>query len=292
MRPGLGGKDAVVRPAAGDPTQNTIQALSRQLINVVQHQPVANVVDRVPTIESRKSLVRSEAFAGSGAIGGRRATMPSRSFVDRVAVRVAHVEQQAVTHLVLQRSLQRAVVGVDRVLPVTQATIVLVQAVISGGCTNRAAQPCQCPTEVIGNGLAERQARSRLAVDVFGSEQLMTRCANIVNFYYSLGKDFALQTEIEVVDVWISDPLREDDSCQGSLVRITRIPAVDVAKVLRLRRRPHVPWVAASTEEGWCHKVVLRAIARRRSTSAGGGSIHNICVLNANAADYLVKRIV
>ena len=197
---------------------------------------MANVVDRVPTIESRKSLIRCEAFAGSRAIGGRRPTMPSRPLVDRVAVRVVDVEQQAVTHLVLQRRLQRVVVGVDRILPITQAAIVLVQAAV---------QANQSPPEVIGNGRADGQVRSRLPVDVFGAEQLMTRRANIVNFDHSFWQDFALQTEIEVVHIRVPDPLREDDSRKGSLIRIARIPPDDVAKVLRLRRGPLVPWVAA-----------------------------------------------
>src|SRR6266849_7216675 len=214
-----------------------------------------------------------KAFASGGAVGGGGSAVPGRSVVNRVAVGVVHVEEQPMTHLVLQRRLQRAVVGVDRVLPVAQAAVVLVQP---------ATQTGQCPAEVVGFRNVFRQQRTGLPVDVFSAEQLVTGCAHIARLHHRLEQDFALYAQVEVVHVRILDALREDDSGQDRLVRVARIPAVDVAKVLRLCRRTLVPRVAAGSNKGRHFRGILSVVA-------GGGVERGWPVDNVLGTPWLVN---
>src|SRR5260370_29136277 len=62
--------NAVVRPATGDPAENALQISARQLVNVVQHHPMTNVIDGVTPIQSWQGLVGGEALTSGGA-GGR-----------------------------------------------------------------------------------------------------------------------------------------------------------------------------------------------------------------------------
>src|SRR5713101_10111990 len=113
MCPALEGPDTVIRPAPDDPAQNTLQVLPGQLVNVVEHQPMPDVVDRVAPIQARQSLIAGEALAGGRAVGSGGAAVPGRPCVNGVAISVVGVEQQTVAHLMLQPSLQRMVVGID-----------------------------------------------------------------------------------------------------------------------------------------------------------------------------------
>src|SRR6266446_5679105 len=143
MRSTLERPDAVIRPAPGDPAQNALQVLPGQLVNVVEHQPMPDVEDRVAPIQARHSLIRGEALSGSCAVRRCGSAMPGRTVIDRVAVRVVYVEEQTMAHLVFQRSLQRVVIGVDLVLPVTEAAIVLIQT---------PTLPGPCSAEIVGCG--------------------------------------------------------------------------------------------------------------------------------------------
>ena len=62
----------------------------------------------------------------------------------------------------------------------------------------------------------------------------MSSRAHVLDVNYGLGHDFALDVEVEVVNVRIPNALRKDNSGQDCLVRIARIPALDVAMVLGL----------------------------------------------------------
>src|SRR5258706_2294037 len=184
-----------------------------------------------------------------------------------MAIRVVDVEEQPVTHLVLQRRLQRVVVGVDRVLPVTQPAVVLVQS---------ATQASQCPAEIVDYRIACRQEGTGLPVDVFSTEQLVTGRAHIARLHHRLGQNFTLYAQVEVVHVRIPDSLREDDAGQGRLVRVARIPAVDVAGGLR----PHsLVGIGCSPAEGCRYRRILKTIAGWRSAGAEAWPINNIATL-------------
>src|SRR5882672_9977024 len=146
-----------------------------------------DVEDRVTPIKARQSLIRGEALSGSCAVCSCSSAMPSGAVIDRVTVSVVYVEQQAMTHLVFQRSLQRVVIGVDLILPISKPAIVLIQP---------ATLPRPRSTQVVGNVNACRQVRARLAVDVLGAEQLVTRGANVIKLHHCLRHDFPLHAEV------------------------------------------------------------------------------------------------
>src|ERR1700688_2862998 len=128
MRARLEGPDAVVRPSAQDRASGTFQVKPRQLVNVVHNQAVPDVIDRVAAIQTRVRVCCRITLASGGAIRGSRTAVPGRAVIDRVAVGVVDVEEQATRHLMLDRGLQRVVIGVDRIFPNTQLEVVRIQA--------------------------------------------------------------------------------------------------------------------------------------------------------------------
>jgi hypothetical protein len=116
--------------------------------------------------------------------------------------------------------------------------------------------------------------------------------AHVLHVNYRLGQNFALDVEVEVVNVGIANTLRHDDSGVKCQVRVARIPAIDIACVLRLRGGTHIPRVGARTREHRSHGRILVAVAVRWSAGAGGWPVDDIGALLRNPADYLIKRIV
>src|SRR5579859_2888488 len=92
-----------------------------------------NVEDRISSIDTRVCVGGCIAFAGGGAVGAGGTAVPGRSIVNRVAPGVVNVEEQPVRHLAFQRSLQRIVIGVDRVLPKPQLEVIWVQGATRSG---------------------------------------------------------------------------------------------------------------------------------------------------------------
>src|ERR1700675_580188 len=149
-----------------------------------------------------------------------------------MAVGVVDIEKQPMTHLVLQGCLKRTVVRVDLVLPNAETAVVLVQA---------PAQTVQGPAIVVDNSgkctrnwVRPRQERARLAIDVFGAEQLVTGGSDVLDVNNGLRHDLALNAQVEVVNVWIADSRREDDSREQCRIRVMRVTTLDVSMVLGL----------------------------------------------------------
>src|ERR1700704_5274303 len=185
-------------------------------------------------------------------------------------------------HLALRRHLQRVVVGVDRILPLTQAAEIAVQPVT---------QPRQRPAEVVGRRNAWWQEGAGLPVDVFSSKQLVAGGANVARLHHRLRQDLALNTQVEVVHVRVAYALRWDDPGQHRKVRVIGIPPNDVACVLGLSRRTLI-WIAPGSSlivHG--HVRILRA----NGGWAGGAGAWPVDYIGArypNAALNSVKRIV
>ena len=62
---------------------------------------MTDVENRVAPVQSRQGLVSSESLTCSGSVRRGSTAMPSRSVINRMAVGVAHIEQQPVAHLAL-----------------------------------------------------------------------------------------------------------------------------------------------------------------------------------------------
>ena len=99
MRAGLESPDAVVRPAARSIPDGALQALTGQLVNVVDDQPVPDVIDRVAAIQTRIGVGGRIAFAGRRTVSSGGAAVPSRAVIDRVTVSVVHIEEQPVADI-------------------------------------------------------------------------------------------------------------------------------------------------------------------------------------------------
>ena len=139
--------DATVRPTPQDRTQNTMQALAGQLIHIVEHQAMANIKQRVATIQLWQREVCRIALTRRWAVRGGRTTVPRRSVIDRVAIRVVHVEEKPMGYLLPCRHLERIVVRVNDVAPVAQvAVIVIREATVAG----------PGPAKVVGDGSGGR----------------------------------------------------------------------------------------------------------------------------------------
>src|SRR5229473_567362 len=88
---------------------------------------MANIKQRVAAIQPWQREVGRKTFTRSWTVGGGRAAVPRRSIIDRVAVSVVHVEQKAVTDLLLACRLKGVVVRVDDVAPIAQVAVVVVR---------------------------------------------------------------------------------------------------------------------------------------------------------------------
>src|SRR5271169_1478985 len=290
MRSGLEGPDAVVGPTAQQHPGGSLQVLSRELVNVVDHQTVPDVIDRVASIQTRIRVTGCVALAGTRPVGCGGAAVPSRAVVDRVPVSVVHIEQQPARHLAFDRGLQRIVVGVDRILPSPQLEKVRVQAAVRVYHGVLHSRPRVA--EIVRNLDACWQPGSGFAIDVLSAEELVTGCAHILHVDYRLRRDFTLDAEVEVVYVRIANALREDDSRQVRKVGISRIPAIDVALGLRL---PGRALVGVARIPGICYGYVgnLSTVSGRCCQSANRRTINYISPLYANpAAEDLVEGVV
>ena len=117
MSPGLERPDSVVLPSVEHLTEEASVSSERQIPHIVEYQPMADIEDRVPTIQLGFRKVGCESVAGGVAVGGSRAAMPSRAIVNRMAPRVVQVEKQAMAGLLLKRELERVVIRIRGVLP-------------------------------------------------------------------------------------------------------------------------------------------------------------------------------
>ena len=109
----------------------------------------------------------------------------------------------------------------------------------------------------------------------------------------SLGQDFALEAQEEVVDVRIANARREDDSGQVRFVGIGRIPACDVALGLRLPGRTLVGMVGGPLNVGRDRGVLRANSVWRRDAVADRGSIDHVVPLLPNpSTEYQVKGVI
>src|ERR1700675_186168 len=179
-----------------------------------------------------------------------------------MTVGVISVEEQAVSHLTLHRSLQRAVVGIDRILPNAETTVVLIQA---------AAHPEQRPAEIVDKRGASRRQRPGLTVDVFRAEQLVTGSADVLYINNGFRQDLALDVQVEVIDVRIANSLGEDDSSEERGVCVARIPTFDIAVILSLVAGSLVSYVRAAVGDVYRYRRILcvdsRAVKARRTVN-------------------------
>src|SRR5690242_8996184 len=114
-------------------------------------------------------------------------------------------------HLLLQRSLQRVVIGVDYVLPSAKVAVVVV---------GKATVTVPGASELVRDRGPDRKYRSGITVDVLGAEDLMTGGADVIQFDSPLRQDLALNAQEVVVDIRVTHALREDDARQDGDVRI------------------------------------------------------------------------
>src|SRR5207237_5930611 len=119
----------------------------------------------------------AKAFACPRAIGSSGAAVPGRAGINRVAIRVSQVKGQAMPRLRLQRGLQRVIIGVHRVQPVSQTPVVGVQP---AGVVYRVAEHAsgreillatEISAEVIDHAETSSQSPTRNSVDVLRTEQ-------------------------------------------------------------------------------------------------------------------------
>ena len=127
MRAGLERPHAAIGPSAQYRTHNAVQGLPGQLPDIVQHYTMPNIKEGVTSIQTGHRGIRCIALSRSRAVGSSCAAVPCRSSVNRVAIGVVHVKQQAMTDLLSKRYLKRIVVGVDNVPPVAQVAVVVVR---------------------------------------------------------------------------------------------------------------------------------------------------------------------
>ena len=99
MRAALERPDAVVLPSSQSMAQKTLLSLKpRELPRVAECEPVADVENRVSSIQFRPGLVQAEPFTRRVPVGGGRAAVPSGACVNRVAPSVVHSKHQLCTH--------------------------------------------------------------------------------------------------------------------------------------------------------------------------------------------------
>src|SRR5580704_3316445 len=117
MRPSLRRPNTIQGPPSGNPTENSMQILSRKLPNVVEHQALPDIEYRIAPVETGNIDVCAITIATSGTGSGSCCIVPRRAVVDGMAPGVIDVEQHAMAHLLLQRRLQTVVSRVIRVFP-------------------------------------------------------------------------------------------------------------------------------------------------------------------------------
>ena len=110
MRTGLERPDAAVGPAAQYRTHDAVQVLPGQLPNVVQHQTMANIEQGISPVQTRQGHVGGVTLSCASPVSSSRATVPGRPIINRVAVSVIYVEEEAMAHLFLQCYLKRVIV--------------------------------------------------------------------------------------------------------------------------------------------------------------------------------------
>ena len=72
---------------------------------------MADIKDRIATIQARHGWVSAEAFASRCSVRGGSAAVPSRTIIDAVTPCVIYVEEYSMAHLTLKGRLQSVVIG-------------------------------------------------------------------------------------------------------------------------------------------------------------------------------------
>ncbi len=99
MGSGLHGPYGTISPAAHHRPYETFQVLAGQFINIVKRKA------GIAAIQAGQGLVRGIAVAARSSACCGRAAVPGRTFVNGMAIGIAHVEEQTMAHLVRQLSL-------------------------------------------------------------------------------------------------------------------------------------------------------------------------------------------
>src|SRR6185437_15510336 len=121
----------------------------------------------------------------------------------------------------------------------------------------------QSAAQVVGHTVTLGQALARNSVHVLRPEQLVPRSADIVGFQSKFGHQFALDTQVIVIDVRVFNAFRENDSGKDGQIGIGRVPTGQVADGLRARALIRV---GGRTGEGRRCRGIRRA---GRSTGVG-----------------------
>src|SRR5580692_3232630 len=76
MCPTLECPDAIEAPATDEGSLNSVQVLTRQIIDIVQYQTVPDIEYGIAAVEARVGIIRAVAVAGCRTSGGRCGIMP------------------------------------------------------------------------------------------------------------------------------------------------------------------------------------------------------------------------
>src|SRR5438477_4329326 len=228
---------------------------------MIEHYPVANVEDGIAPVTTWPGPVGGEPVARRVTIGGGGTAVPSRAIINAVAVCIVHVEQQAVAGLFLQCHLQRVVIGVSGVLPNPQRPVVAVD--MSARLATKSAP------DVVLNATARGQVSSRNTVHVISAEQLVPGRPDVIHLERQLGHNLPLKAKEVVVNIRVTDTLRENDARQECGLRVAGSPTGEIAHGLRANA---LAGVLGRTSESW--GGAARAAGRTRGV-AGGWAVND-----------------
>src|SRR5438477_1472329 len=165
------------------------------------------------------------------------------------------------TRLLLDLELKRIVIGIGGIFPNPEIAVIRID--------DPTQLPAECTPDVVNGTAAHRQVATRYAVDVIRPEEFVCCGADVIQLDRKFRNNLVLCTQIKVVNVRISDSLRENNSGQKSSLWVSSGPAREVADRLRADTLTRIRW---RTRECW--SSTARA-ARRTAGIASGGTIND-----------------
>ena len=105
-----------------------------------------------------------------------------------------------------------------------------------------------------------------MTVDVFGTEQLVSSGADVIDLQHPLSGKLALQAQEVVVNVRIANPLRQNNSGQDRDVRVEGSPTRQIAGGLRAYA---LSGVGGRGPLKWGSRCVVKSLYNGRRADGG-----------------------
>src|SRR5947209_11218406 len=141
---------AIELPSAQNGCHDTTVALEEwKLVNIIHGKRVADIENRIATIEPWHSLIAAVPFTRAFVVRAGRTAVPRRAIVDRMAPCVMNCELQAPTHLFAERDLHGVVNGVVYIFPDAKFSIIRVQTSRCIGNTGEILLAAKFPAEAV-----------------------------------------------------------------------------------------------------------------------------------------------